>query len=67
VFVKHNRSLKVAVQGPALWPTLIHTYKCVCSELCSMLQHEVLSSCGGGVCVYLGAVVAALILLSYVC
>jgi hypothetical protein len=23
---KHNRSLKVAVQGPALWPTLIHTY-----------------------------------------
>jgi hypothetical protein len=23
--VKHNRSLKVAVQGPALWPTLIHT------------------------------------------
>jgi hypothetical protein len=22
---KHNRSLKVAVQGPALWPTLIHT------------------------------------------
>jgi hypothetical protein len=21
-----NRSLKVAVQGPALWPTLIHTY-----------------------------------------
>jgi hypothetical protein len=24
---KHNRSLKVIVQGPALWPTLIHTYK----------------------------------------
>jgi hypothetical protein len=23
--LKHNRSLKVAVQGPALWPTLIHT------------------------------------------
>jgi hypothetical protein len=23
---KHNRSLKVAVQGPALWPTLIHIY-----------------------------------------
>jgi hypothetical protein len=24
--VKHNRSLKVAVQGLVLWPTLIHTY-----------------------------------------
>jgi hypothetical protein len=23
---KKNRSLKVAVHGPALWPTLIHTY-----------------------------------------
>jgi hypothetical protein len=26
--LKHNRSLKVAVQGLVLWPTLIHTYNC---------------------------------------
>jgi hypothetical protein len=25
--LKHNNSLKLAVQGPALWPTLIHTYE----------------------------------------
>lgn len=45
----------------------IELSRCVCSELCSMLQHEVVSSYGDRVCVYLGAVVAALILLSYVC
>jgi hypothetical protein len=26
VLYQFHRSLKVAVQGPALWPTLIHTY-----------------------------------------
>jgi hypothetical protein len=26
IYSSYHRSLKVAVQGPALWPTLIHTY-----------------------------------------
>jgi hypothetical protein len=39
----------------------------VCSELRSVLQRAVLPSCGGGVCIYLGAVVEASILLSYDC
>jgi hypothetical protein len=52
-----DRSLKVAVQGPVLWPTpytYTHTYiHTTCSDLLSMqISDSVVSACSSESCVY---------------